>query len=353
MIKKNIEKVLMQAEKGVVEIGEKENQGIYKVRFYANINGKKKENVDDRYLVVDIPDYNLFLNKVEKYLDKAMAFYKKDQEYFGLSERAYIQRLFLFLMMNVSVNDASNIYDYIDQRTKMLETPLEKESFALAEISYKKALSTQDVWVGGSIMKNRSSLEGPYKFSMMCINRYGEQFNLPAVTFGIAGNTAYVYAVQNTKVKQDSLLAKELDRYFRKVGKGVDQEDIISNVSPNALVALTMFNAYLKKNGVEKVVAKDFLPLRYMASVDTKGKEEEDLEKIDRDQTNITDKFMYLFLRYGHHFPSSNATYDDVKGEMELSLCGEDEQGDNIIYQMHDAVFGKLPKNREPEENTI
>lgn len=349
MIKEVIDKILKQAEKGIVTIGEKESSWTYKIRFFANIGTSKKENVDDKYLVVDIPDFKLFVSKVEKYLNKAAPFYKKDQEYFGLNDKGYLEKLFLFLMVNMSAADAANVYEYIDNRTKMLEGDYSKNCFGLGQFSYKKGLSSQDVWMGGLVSKNRSSLEGPYKFSIMCISDKGDQFNLPAITFGIAEDVVYVYAVQNTKVKQGGVLAKDLDRYFRKVNKGIDSDDMIANVSPNALVALTIFNAYIEKLGVKKMIAKDFLPLRYMASVDSpKGESEEGLQKIDRDQFNMTNKFMYLFLRYGYHFPSSEAAYDDAKGEVSVGLGGEKAVEENIIYQLSDAV-----KNYDDFENEL
>ena len=67
---------------------------------------------------------------------------------------------------------------------------------------------------------------------------------------------------------------------------------------------------------------------------------EKELERLDLDQYNMTNKFMYLFLRYNHHFPNCTAEFDEDKGEMEMDLKDDfDFCEDNIIYDIDSAVF--------------
>jgi len=155
----------------------------------------------------------------------------------------------------------------------------------------------------------------------------------------------YVYAVQQTKDISEGALVKDIDRYLRKVNKGIDKEDIIANVSPSFITALTLFASQMKQMGLKQLVAKDFLPMRYMAVVDAPSANKERLDKLDRDQVNMTDKFMYLFLRYNHHFPSCEATYNADSGEMVMTLNETNKKNDNIIYQ-----FDELGKTDEIEK---
>ena len=77
----------------------------------------------------------------------------------------------------------------------------------------------------------------------------GESFVLPNITFGQVEDKVVVYAVQGMKEKQYNTLSKKLDRHFRKLNKDVDMEDeILSQVSVNALVSVVCFMAYVQAN---------------------------------------------------------------------------------------------------------
>lgn len=58
------------------------------------------------------------------------------------------------------------------------------------------------------------------------------------------------------------------------------------------------------------------------------------LEQHDNDQNNITNKFMYLFLRYNRNFPENEIEYDDMHQEMRMKLCKTQTFGENLIYQV-------------------
>jgi len=152
-----------------------------------------------------------------------------------------------------------------------------------------------------------------------------------------------VYALQGKKGKQSGKVSKDLDRYLRKVNKDVDMKEIEGNVSPSALVSLTMFVSYLKEQGVNSIIAPAFLPLRYSAeknAVYYKGKVKEktneeikrDIDKRDLIQYNITDKFMHLFVRYCHHFDNSNYYFDEDNQRMIVSIEPQKSKTENIIY---------------------
>ncbi|MBQ8443910.1 MAG: hypothetical protein IJX25_00965 [Clostridia bacterium] len=328
--KSTIERVFSGAKNGLIEFAGWK----YYIKFNTKIEGEVN-GVDDGHLTINIPDFNLFVWKVDKYMQKAMKFYRDEKNYYELDTSSFRDKLFMCLLLNMSTFDAENIYDYITFRTKMLDTQFSSDKFSLGRLNYTKGQQEKSVKITASIRQNTSNLEATYKMKFAFENDLGERFSVPAVTFGIVDKKAYVYAVQRTKDVQEGEIVKELDRYFRKLNKGVDCEDIIANISPSSLVSLTLFATFLKNMGINKIVAKDFLPLRYMAVIDSpKGKNQEVSEKLDKDQFNMTNKFMYLFLRYSHHFENCKATYDDIKGEMSLTLNDSLIKSDNIIYQL-------------------
>ena len=56
----------------------------------------------------------------------------------------------------------------------------------------------------------------------------------------------------------------------------------------------------------------------------------------------MTNKFMYLFLRYNHHFGNCNADYNDITGDMTLKISQSTAKDDNIIY-----AFDALGENQD------
>lgn len=303
--------------------------------FYCKVNGVDNFN-DDKLPVVEIPDYDYFLKVLSKYLDVAYKFYEddKDFKYFNNDEE-YVKQLIVGLLMSAGRYDLLNLTDYIEKRIQMFNKPAFKE----IETKY------DDVCVRCIVRTNGYMLETPYKF-LIVLNKEGcmEKFVLPTLNFAIVDDKAYVYAIQNnSRGKPSGVMSKKLDRYFRKVNKGVDLNDDISNISPNALVSLTIFASYLKSIGVNEIISLDYMPIRYSYREEL-AHVFKDTEKLlitmDRDQYNITNKFMNVMNRYNYHFYSRDTYYDDLNGEMHLFLNGKERNDDNIINDI-DKIFNK------------
>ena len=127
-------------------------------------------------------------------------------------------------------------------------------------------------------------------------------------------------------------------------------------VSPNALVSLAMFISYLKEKGIKQIIARDFQPARYF-SVESRisNKLEGDMaqsqkEVLDKDQFNITNKFMYLFLRYNYHFPACEVDYSIDEGKMIMNLSNEAGKGDNILVELDKTIARNFAKEKEKQE---
>ncbi|MBQ7579144.1 MAG: hypothetical protein IJT25_01280, partial [Clostridia bacterium] len=180
----------------------------------------------------------------------------------------------------------------------------------------------------------------------------------------------YIGAIQNFTTKQEDKFSKNMDRFLRKVNSGVPDDSIESNVSPKALVSMVIFMEYACSLGAEYASAYNYLPLRYSSKLGvinakaknvnngevqsektTNGENNSEIklitedrnnadvcqtffDKLDADQYNITNKFMYLFARINHHFSSAKTEFSEIGCKINLNLENSEERNDNIIYNI-------------------
>lgn len=83
----------------------------------------------------------------------------------------------------------------------------------------------------------------------------------------------------------------------------------ISDVSPSAVLSLSLFIALLKKENILHIKAPIFLPLRWQAH-ERLGKTEQ-----ERIQENMTDKFLRTFRRIAYHLPDIKIDYPKNSGQ--------------------------------------
>lgn len=338
-----VKDIFAQAESGSVTIGNPGNQWRYYLRFYAKTPQKTTPN-NTSYATINIPDFNLFLDKLEKYLAVASQFYEGDQEYLMLedSNDGYVQKQILDLLINCSPVDCENIYKYIDTRTKMLK--------ANVEIGKKELGTYNGLKIVSNITKNnriRASFEGPYCYTTTLIDQDNNKFTLPSIVFGVADNTLHVFAVQNfgENEKKENPLVKKMDRYFRKVNKGVDLQSELAQVTPNALVALTIFFEYAQSKNKTNVEVPSYMPIRYHGNKVAGMRKLEGAEKAkwlnehNRNQYNITNKMVNTLFRYCYHFDNSKCEFDENSLKTFLKIDSNNAScNDNILYDIANAV---------------
>ena len=331
-IKKIVDDVFLQAEKGVVNLKtQNQEQWKFYARFYYKIEDKTNLKSNNKYPIVFIPSYNVFLKKIEKYIIVAKNFYIDDKNYFDLNEEEFAKKLFLDLVINASNYDLINFIDYIKLKTQILENTLTVSEFLIGNYN--------EYEIFGKIVKNKSNIESPYRFDIIFKDQLNNQFLLPSILFGTNKKQCFVYSIQNLNKEPKNLLSKKLDRYFRKVNKNVDVEDDIYNVSPNAVVAFVIFVEYLKNKNISKFVNSCFMPIRYHAGKISGYKHCEEnfeksqfLQKHEKNQFNITNKLINMFFRYENHFNNSIVSFDNIKQQIKIDIEKEDYQNqDNII----------------------
>ena len=334
-IDKIVKDVISQIHTGVVTIGE------WKFHIQSDLDSLKFKGKP-----LNISDKDL-LNSVSNYIELARKFFSNDQSYYELDDQSFDKKLFMDLLVNMSNFDAENFESYLIQRTTMLSN---KNNYEAPPTFVGQIL---DCSIEIEVGKNESSLESPLIFRTKILQGK-EVFSLPSISFGVVDDCVHIYSIQMKKTKQKNSVSKEFDRYFRKINKNVDmQDDLLSQVSTNAVAVLTIFLAYFKQKGIKNVQAHGFMPLRYDYKITTaikklndKDKLEEFLESHDKNQFNITNKFYNTFMRYAYHF-GNNTCYDENKECLEINLTKKHQEKsytDNIIYDI-DRIVKQNIKN--------
>lgn len=319
---------------------------VFRIEFNSRIGGQYKNLVGDK-IAINILDMPLLIQKINNYLEVAKKHFADEKLYTNLTCSSKAKRRIANLFLNASYDDLQNIYKYVDDRKERLKKTFKSECLTLGEYTDEKLPHCLMV---GDIDQLHSNMEACAKFTPSFIKCGGGIAHLPSVLFENTDDTAYIYAVQNfhTKEKENSEFAKQMDRYLRKVNKNVDPNSIEANVSPKAVVSLSMFIKFMHQKGITKFIAPDFLPLRYQTNVNlnlsyAKKENKEDLgevvEELNQKQYNITNKFMHLFLRETLHFDNLDFQYDDVtqKAYMTITKPNYSKQ-DNIIQQIVENI---------------
>lgn len=317
---------------------------LYKTKFYVKLAGEDVSlNEDVPY--IDIPDLKLLANKSDLYLKETREFYNDDKEYFMVKNFSFDKHLLYFLFVNMTNYDINNVYQYVDNRTRMIKESknFSGKTYYLGHYSDNTKI---DFDIFAKIKKNRSNLETPLDFEIN-IKKDNQNFFLPTIHFGVENGKVFVAGIQNFYTQQESELAKTLDRYFRKVNKNIESGSLEANVSPNAVVSMAIFFKFLKQHNIKDVEVCDYMPLRYASSLECKKEkfkkqnknESEVYDLMDKNQFNMTNKLMNLMLRMAVHFDNLLVDYNQTKNQMEIKLTdSETTKNDNIIHKIYDSV---------------
>ena len=371
-----IEELFQEAKNGRILIGKEPDAWTFYTQFFVKIENQNPNAFSQDAPTINIPNYARFLQKTEKYLQVAKQFYSSDQQYYEIDDNQFSKKLVLDMLINCSATDFSNIENYVDAKTKVVVQSQkflsalgleDRKPFSKQNLS-KQSEPQKDLFLGkfdtgenitkiyASIYKNRSSIESPLVFLPYFQDAQTNTFYMPAIMFGLGTDnlgkkSIYIGAVQNFAEKQDSKFAKKMDRYLRKVNSGVDADSIEYQVSPKAVVSMVMFLEYAKNLGAELLYATDFMPLRYNSKTNSpKCKDADIKEKIDSDQFNQTNRFMYLFERIEHHFKDINLQILEDGCKMDLQF-DEPQNSDNIIFDIAQSAKGKWLNNEIPNQN--
>ena len=367
--KNTINNVITQASKGTVSINCDFGAPLrFFTKFNTSVEGtllnppvETSDELSVEAPVLNISNADTFASLTQKYLLIAKNFYSEDKNYWEIDDKGFEELLFMSLISNATNYDLNNPEQFIVEKTKMLTSPIET---GIHKISFGNHFLVI------SIEKTQCTLEAPYKFKPQIIDDLGNRFTLPEITFALSNNTANVYAIQRMLTKEQkqqtdkkpekNACEKYFDRYFRKLNNGVNKDDEIYNISPNALVSLTLFMSCLEKNNISKIEAPLFLPVRYATGTNldiikckTPEEQRNAIEKRNSIQMNITNKFQNTFARFCHHFKSANIAYDETQEKVLITLTKklhQSKQDDNIIYDICSMIPANFEIIKQSEE---
>lgn len=127
-------------------------------------------------------------------------------------------------------------------------------------------------------IKQDIRMETPYVFKIS-LNKDGEVYNLPKISYAIDNGVCYIYAIQNEVCETLTSYQKKIKRLLYKLNEGVSiletdeyhnykntddyYPENISDVSPSTLLSLSIFFDILKNKGFNKLKVISLLPVRY------------------------------------------------------------------------------------------
>ncbi len=355
---------------GIIEIA-----GItYNVHFNSMIEAKTYID-DDSAPLLTINNVSIFNDTLLEYVLKEYDRITNStfSEVFEQMER--IEDRFKYIMAiafcNAREEDFRNPVSYLRKRIDFIENNQLNNKYS----DFKLMATLDDKEIEASSSLQIPSLESPYVFkSRIKYIESGEirYYDLPNISYGISDKTAYVYSIQKSNTARES---KKINRYLYKINKDVVDSDEfyeynskesntdnfypenITDVTHNSVLALTIFLGILKKEEISSIVVVDYLPLRYLAKREANitrldllkyfyGDDgfEDRIAKYDeiqdKNQNNITNKFIRTFNRVNYHLNNLDITSfpGDVDNSMHLLLNDNRKTSNNIINIVYNQI---------------
>ena len=326
-------------------LGKVKTYFLYGTIFATRLNGEyisKSPYKEKMIPTLEINNKDLFDHLLLEYAKLAYDFY--NEEYSNIVSREedkdyaknYVKTIMTLLWSNATQEDYHNPIEYLKKRINFLSV----SEYPRVE----KGTSIGDLVVEAK--KDSIVHETPYALK---ITVNGNE--LPQVEFGIYGNNAYIYAIQNfSKDERD----KKLNRALYKVNEGLeiindDDPDNLKNVTPATLLSACIAVSYLKNMGFNEIIIPTFLITRWNAKEimnEAKNKEKnsdkynETINKNIDIQKNVTDKFIRTFRRLEYHFDNINIIENPYYGDetMKLNIDDNIECNNPLLKEIYNSI---------------
>ncbi|MBE6151882.1 MAG: hypothetical protein E7165_01015 [Firmicutes bacterium] len=323
--------IINEAKSGEVKIlidGEEET---FNVGFNSCVGGVLESgNFGDSKPILMINNNEQLITLLEQYFDEC------DNHKNKFSNCKLETRIKIYLTLvwaNATYEDFANPTLYIKRRIDFYRNKLfsfDKKEYGSAV----EALNGSNIIIENYTQDIRQ--ETPYVFKVSFKNQE-DGFNLPCISYGISNGECFIYAVQGEKREEltkyqkamnrrlfklnSDVLKHESDEYIEYINGEEYYPENISDVSPSAIMALSIFLDELNKHGIEKVKVVTLLPIRYNSKEQAFAKKyeyqlkkknltENQLKKLLleykreslRIQQNLSEKMIRNFRRIENHF---------------------------------------------------
>ena len=308
----------------------------YRISLNYIIEGNRKIKKDSNP-TLHISNYKVFIEKLTELLNKKYKYHYVDKSYMMLTEEGYHNFILMSTICNMQEMDFNNPIDYLDRMNKAYDVNY--------DINRKKdigifKMGDTNVEIYQYDKKNMSTMESMVSRHFI-MKKGNEEVLLPKIHYYISDDKVYLMGIQSNRKKELNTLSKKLDRYLRKMDKGLDKYarneegkvESIKDISVSALASLTLFLSSMRE--YKEFYMVDYLPIRYMNKMKNNISYEE-TEEVDRIQTNVTNKFLMTGIRLCEHF--DNLDYDFFNGLLKIEAKEYKHQQDNIIYDLYEAV---------------
>lgn len=323
--------------------------------FFYNIHFTINHSLNDNVPVITVKNKELFYSYIKQFISL-----------FNLSQEEDILKKLVYLFSNLSFSDFNNIESYVKRNIDFVQNRL-FENKNIPFLDQQIEISTKEYYQ-----------ESPYCFTLNITNCV-DKYELPIISYGISNNICYIFAIQDKNLDKNNSYNKKIKRLLYKINSGVyavesvEYKDYkekdssyypenISDVSPSAILSLSIFLKQLSDLGITKVKVVPFLPIRYNAkkeaykrkinylikkdNLSTTEQEEIEQKYLNehlRIQNNLTQKFLRNFFRINYHFPNVEiySTPFEMDEYLNINLSGF-TKNDDILNEMVLGVEKKL-----------
>lgn len=367
IIRDTVFKFLTEAENGIIYV----DNYPFSVNFDNNVIKRVyiPKNIDIPMLKVK--NEAVFLELIKKYILSSLAGLKMNNSQL----ENYIKQKLIHLFCNASSEDFANIEKHIKKVTDFHYNKIIDK----AVISNVEFLDGSDIVI--DVIKQSYEMETPYAITFKIqkvINGIINQYDLPNISFGISGDTCYIYSVQhpkNTNNNDNTSYNKKIKRLLYKVNAHLEtdfDDDIVAidKVSPSAIISLSILFSILYNKGINKIEVVPFLPIRYQnkslgnltrasylikSQCDEYNTDEkkraiikEFEEKTNKLQNNLTQKFIMDFLRLEYHFKGITVKSFPQEYSDSMQVRIED-----ILYTDNKLLSEIVDKTRQVLQNKV
>ncbi|MDD3304608.1 MAG: hypothetical protein PHT75_00560 [Bacilli bacterium] len=321
----------------------------YNIRFNTAVlvDGKYKNMTD--YYNPELP--TMTIKNIEQFSSYLLEFINEITNrnmkwctpYIDVSTKeAEIKYFLSIIWCNMTANDFQDPQYYLKRYISFLRD----ETFKNLNITCGPVEKLNNNYLTVSNIEEAACYETPYALRIAIVDQTGnESFTLPDIKYAIEENNgikkAYIYAIQydrKSKISNDNnkKFQSKINRALYKVNQDIPKEELdkkmktqeatgtikenIIDVTPSALLSLTVALSLFTKAGIRDILVPGYLPLRWDAKkvmyerklnyyknlgLDQSkivDKEEEFKEEQFRIQRNITDKLLRNFERIQFHF---------------------------------------------------
>ncbi len=347
----------------------------YHIGFNTIINNEKVKIQDNSLPMLMINNVDLFNELLIKYINSAIKIFEDNKFSYikemvcGDKREDQIKYLLITLFSNAREDDFKNPVNFLNMQLDFLKNRQLVDIYP----SYTKVANISDIANSSiEVVSKRQApfLETPYVFSSrLCkeINDSIYYYDLPDISYGISNDTLYIYAIKGkrrNKNKPKTKYEKNINRLLYKINDGVVYSDEyleyknnpdstyypenIIDVTHSSVVALSVFLSILMKEDLTNIVVVDYLPYRYISKnrkIHSLANNNEDLNNLlleqDRNQSNMTNKFIRTFMRVNHHLDNMSviAYPNEIDNSMHLKLVESKINSNNLINNIYNSIY--------------